>query len=115
MSIFKDFVAFATRYAGEAKAAGNALSAILDTLPIHAEDREKIKSEIDKIAQAPASILAWASKAVEPKPVTINKADINSAVAAYLKANPPKATEAEISAAVAAYLKANPPAAPAAK
>lgn len=84
MSVFKDFLAFAGKYADEAAAVGNALDDIVNALPIQQQDKARILGYVEIIQRAPTSIAGWIEGAKEPTPVTIKKADIEKAVAAVL-------------------------------
>lgn len=99
MSIFNDFVKFATKYGQEATAIGTALNGLLDNLPIEKQDRERIKTEVSKLSGVASNIAAWAVTAKEPPVVKINATDIKKAVAEYLKSSEGKAA---IAASVAA-------------
>lgn len=79
--IFGNLVAFVAHYADEAEAAALALNAIVDHLPIQAQDKAQIKGYIEKVADAPGAIREWIDNAPTPTPIKIDAADVNKAVA----------------------------------
>jgi hypothetical protein len=81
-----DFVKFLGHYAGEALSIAEALNTVLGGLALSPTDQAKVQEVIDKLQAAAENIGSY-----KPSVIKIDKADVEAAVAAYLKKNPPKA------------------------
>jgi hypothetical protein len=84
MSIFKDFVGFISKYAGELRLVSGAIGSIVNALPIDRGDKAKVNDVLEKLVANAASIEDAVKKMKEPKAVVIKKSDIETAVKAVL-------------------------------
>lgn len=105
-----DFVKFLAKYADEALSIGDALATVVSGIALHPNDAASVHAVIDKLKVASAAILEGlgdVDKDASPK-ITIQKKDIEAAVAAKLPALVPSTKEVEtmIAAAVNAALDA---------
>lgn len=98
---------FIEHYAGEAKVVASALTSLLDAVRPNSEVTATVKEAIDILETAAGNI----ANSAPPVPVTINKQDIEDAVAAVL----PDMVAAEVAKQLAAHTTAseNPTPAPA--
>lgn len=106
-NIVDTVVSFVGHYAGEAKVVANALTSLLDAVRPNSEVTATVKEAIDILETAAGNI----ANSAPPVPVTINKQDVEDAVAAVL----PDMVAAEVTKQLAAHTSAseNPTSAPA--
>lgn len=79
-NIIDTVTGFISHYAGEAKVVANALTSLLDAVRPNSEVTATVKEAIAILETAASNI----EKAKAPTPVTINKKDVEAAVAAVL-------------------------------
>lgn len=100
-SVVSTVLGFLEHYASEASAVSGGFNALIDALPLSAQDKMNIRDTLKPVFDAPAQI-SEALKNFEENPpiVHINAADIQNAVASFLSTALPSA--------VANYMRDNP-------
>lgn len=96
---------FLSHYAEEATAVSGGFNALIDALPLSAQDKENIRNTLKPVFDAPEAILKSLENFHEAPPVVhISATDIQNAVQSFLST----ALPAAVKTAVADYMNTNP-------
>lgn len=105
VTVVSTLLGFLGHYAEEATAVSGGFNALIDALPLSAQDKDNIKTTLKPVFEAPDNILASLEGLHETPPVVhISASDIQNAVQSFLST----ALPAAVKTAVDDYMTAHP-------
>lgn len=103
-SVVSTVLGFLDHYASEASAVSGGFNALIDALPLSAQDKDNIRTTLQPVFDAPDAIAAALKNFEETPPVVhISASDINAAVSSFLSTALPAAVERAVSDYMAAH------------